>query len=116
MATAVAGLATSLWRGPVPAPAALSGCESLLAAHGRARRVVRATVGCPRAVLLGYRGQFGPARSLVRDSIRMINELGHVYGAAAMQIFAARDRRPGRGVGRGGGAAARGRGGQPAAR
>jgi tetratricopeptide (TPR) repeat protein len=89
VATAVAGLATSLWRGPAPAPAALSGCESLLAAHGGARRVVRATVGCPRAVLLGYLGEFGAARSLVRDSIRMINELGHVYGAAAMQIFAA---------------------------
>jgi class 3 adenylate cyclase/tetratricopeptide (TPR) repeat protein len=89
VATAVAGLATSLWQGPVPASAALSGCESLLAAHGGARRMVRATIGCPRAVLLGYQGQFGPARSLVRDSIRMINELGHVYGAAAMQIFAA---------------------------
>jgi hypothetical protein len=90
VATAVAGLATSLWRGPVPVAAALSGCETLLASYGGTQRVVRATVGCPHAVLLGYRGEFGPARSLVRDSIRIINELGHVYGAAAMQIFAAR--------------------------
>jgi class 3 adenylate cyclase/tetratricopeptide (TPR) repeat protein len=90
VATAVAGLAISLWRGPVPVPAALAGCEALLASYGGTRRMVRATVGCPRAVLLGYRGESGPARTLVRDSIRIINELGHVYGAAAMQIFAAR--------------------------
>ncbi|WP_377268745.1 AAA family ATPase [Peterkaempfera sp. SMS 1(5)a] len=89
LATVIGGLATSLWRGPTPAEAAMAGCGALLAEHAVGRRVVRATVNCPLAVLLAYRGTFDEARSLVQTSARIIDQLGHAYGAASMQIFAA---------------------------
>ncbi|HEX6524705.1 MAG TPA: adenylate/guanylate cyclase domain-containing protein [Streptosporangiaceae bacterium] len=89
LATVIGGLATSLWRGPAPAGRALADCRTLLAEHGNGRRAVRATVNCPRAVLFAYRGEYHKARSLVRTSTRIIAELGHSYGAATMQIFAA---------------------------
>jgi tetratricopeptide (TPR) repeat protein len=89
LATVIGGLATGFWRGPTPVEAALAGCRALLAAHAVGRRVVRATVNCPYAVLLAYRGEYGEARALVQDSIRIIEQLGHVYGAATMLIFAA---------------------------
>jgi predicted ATPase len=44
IATITGGLATSLWRGPVPAAAALNGCRALLVAHADGRRAVRAAV------------------------------------------------------------------------
>jgi class 3 adenylate cyclase/tetratricopeptide (TPR) repeat protein len=89
LATVIGGLATSLWRGPAPVETALAGCRALVAEHGYGRRAVRATVNCPRAVLFAYRGDYDKARSLVQASIGIISELGHTYGAAAMQIFAA---------------------------
>ncbi|HEU5421330.1 MAG TPA: adenylate/guanylate cyclase domain-containing protein [Streptosporangiaceae bacterium] len=89
LATIIGGLATSLWRGPAPVKAALAGCRALLAEHGAGHRAARATANCPQAVLLGYRGEYGTARALVQDSIRIIQELGHAYGAATMTIFAA---------------------------
>ncbi|QMU73257.1 adenylate/guanylate cyclase domain-containing protein [Streptacidiphilus sp. P02-A3a] len=89
LATAIGGLATSLWRGPTPATAALAGCRTLLAEHAGGRRAVRATVNCPLAVLLAYRGEFTEARALVADSVRIIGELGHAYGAASLRVFAA---------------------------
>jgi class 3 adenylate cyclase/tetratricopeptide (TPR) repeat protein len=89
LATVMGGLATSLWRGPTPVEAALVGCQELLAAHGDGRRAVRATVNCPYAVLLAYRGDYDEARDLVQASTQIISELGHAYGAATMMIFAA---------------------------
>jgi class 3 adenylate cyclase/tetratricopeptide (TPR) repeat protein len=89
LATVIGGLATSLWRGPAPVETALADCRALLAEHGHGHRAVRATVNCPRAVLFAYRGDYDKARSLVRASIGIIAELGHTYGVAAMQIFAA---------------------------
>jgi class 3 adenylate cyclase/tetratricopeptide (TPR) repeat protein len=89
LATIIGGLATSLWRGPAAVPAALAGCRALLAEHGEGRRAVRATVNCPHAVLLAYGDEHDQARLLVQGSIRIIEELGHAYGAATMMIFAA---------------------------
>jgi len=89
LATVMGGLATSLWRGPTPVEAALVGCRELLAEHGDGRRAVRATVNCPYAVLLAYRGDYDEARDLVQASTQIISELGHAYGAATMMIFAA---------------------------
>jgi class 3 adenylate cyclase/tetratricopeptide (TPR) repeat protein len=89
LAGVIGGLATSLWRGPVPVDAAVAGCQRLISEHGAGRRAVRATVNCPHAVLLAYQGEHEAARELVRASIRIISELGHAYGAAAMAIFAA---------------------------
>ena len=85
----IGGLATSLWRGPTPVEAALAGCRELLAEHGDGRRAVRATVNCPHAMLLAYRGDYDEARELVQASTQIISELGHAYGAATMMIFAA---------------------------
>lgn len=89
LATVIGGLATSLWRGPVPAEEAVDRCRMLLAEYGDGRRAVRAAVNCPHAVLLSYRGQHTEARSLVKNSIQIINDLGHAYGATTMMIFAA---------------------------
>jgi tetratricopeptide (TPR) repeat protein len=89
LATVIGSLATSLWRGPTPTDAALDGCQSLLAEHAEGRRAVRATVNCPRAVLLASRGEYDSARSLVCDATQIIEQLGHVYGTASLLIFAA---------------------------
>jgi tetratricopeptide (TPR) repeat protein len=89
LATVVGGLATSLWRGPTPVEAALAGCRALLAEHGDGHRAVRATVNCPHAVLLAYRGDYDEARALVQASLQIITELGHAYGAVTMMIFSA---------------------------
>jgi class 3 adenylate cyclase/tetratricopeptide (TPR) repeat protein len=89
LATVIGGLATSLWRGPTPVEAALAGCRELLAEHGDGRRAVRATVNCPHAMLLAYRGNYDEARELVQASTQIVSELGHAYGAATMMIFAA---------------------------
>jgi class 3 adenylate cyclase/tetratricopeptide (TPR) repeat protein len=89
LATVIGALATSLWRGPTPAPTAIAGCRALLAEHAEGRRTVRATVHCPHAILLAYRGQYGEARALVQSSIKIIEELGHAYGAGMLMIFAA---------------------------
>jgi class 3 adenylate cyclase/tetratricopeptide (TPR) repeat protein len=89
LATVIGGLAISLWRGPTPVEAALAGCGTLLAEHAEGHRAVRATVSCPRAVLLAYRGEYDEARLLVQGAIRIITELGHAYGAGTMLIFAA---------------------------
>ncbi|MGW1022904.1 AAA family ATPase [Streptomyces sp. NPDC002577] len=89
LATVIGGLATSLWRGPTPVEPALAGCHALLAEHAEGRRAVRATVSCPQAVLLAYRGGYDEARALLHGSIRIIEELGHAFGAAPSMIFAA---------------------------
>jgi class 3 adenylate cyclase/tetratricopeptide (TPR) repeat protein len=89
LATVIGGLATSLWRGPTPVEAALAGCRELLAEHGDGRRAVRATVNCPHAMLLAYRGNYDEARDLVQASTQIVSELGHAYGVATMMIFAA---------------------------
>jgi class 3 adenylate cyclase/tetratricopeptide (TPR) repeat protein len=89
IATAVGGLAASLWRGPVPAQTAMAGCRALLVEHSGGRRAVRATVNCPLAALLAGQGEFAGARELVRHSERIIGELGHASGASAVSVFAA---------------------------
>jgi class 3 adenylate cyclase/tetratricopeptide (TPR) repeat protein len=89
LATVVGGLATSLWRGPTPVEAAQAGCRALLAEHSDGHRAERATVNCPHAVLLAYRGDDDEARALVQASLQIITELGHAYGAVTMMIFAA---------------------------
>jgi class 3 adenylate cyclase/tetratricopeptide (TPR) repeat protein len=89
IATVAGGLATSLWRGPVPAQAAMAGCRALLTAHADGRRAVRATVNCPLAVLLASQGEVGAARELVRQSAQIVGELGHTFAATAVSVFAA---------------------------
>ena len=89
IATITGGLATSLWRGPVPAQAALDGCRALLVAHAGGRRAVRAVVNCPLAVLLASQGEVDAARELVRQSAQILGELGHTFAATAVSVFAA---------------------------
>jgi class 3 adenylate cyclase/tetratricopeptide (TPR) repeat protein len=89
IATLTGALATSLWRGPVPAAAATAGCRTLLAAHASGRRAVRATVSCPLAMLLASQGEIDAARELVRQSAQIVGEVGHAFAATAVSVFAA---------------------------
>lgn len=50
-AGALGAIGVSLWRGPVPVPAAVIRCRALLAAHGAGLPTVRVTLNCPLAVL-----------------------------------------------------------------
>ncbi len=59
-AGALGAIGVSLWRGPVPVPAAVIRCRALLAAHGARQPTVRVTLNCPLAVL--YALQQGPTR------------------------------------------------------
>ena len=86
-ATALGGLAVTLWLGPEPVPAAVGRCRELLAAHTGGRRAVRAALCCPLAVLLAMRGDFAEARVLVTEAQRIAEDLGVAAPQAAIQAF-----------------------------
>ncbi|MFC8452917.1 adenylate/guanylate cyclase domain-containing protein [Kitasatospora sp. NPDC057223] len=86
-ATALGGLAVTLWLGPEPVPVAVERCRGLLAAHAAGRRAVRAALCCPLAVLLAMRGDFAEARALVTEAQRIAEELGVAAPQAAIQVF-----------------------------
>ena len=86
-ATALGGLAVTLWLGPEPVPAAVERCRELLAAHTAGRRAVRAALCCPLAVLLAMRGDFAEARALVTEAQRIAEDLGVAAPQAAIQAF-----------------------------
>jgi tetratricopeptide (TPR) repeat protein len=50
---------------------------------------VRATVNCPYAVVLAYRGEFDEARARINSSTTILEQIGHAFGAAAVLVFAA---------------------------
>ncbi|WP_035844820.1 adenylate/guanylate cyclase domain-containing protein [Kitasatospora azatica] len=87
-ATALGGLAVTLWLGPEPAGAAVARCRELLAAHAGGRPAVRAALCCPLAVLLAMGGQHDEARALVAEAGRIAEELGVAAPQAAIQTFA----------------------------
>lgn len=86
-ATALGGLAVTLWLGPEPVPAAVARCRELLAGHAAGRRAVRAALCCPLAVLLAMGGDFTEARALVAEAERIAEDLGVAVPQAAIQTF-----------------------------
>ncbi|MEV4504664.1 ATP-binding protein [Streptomyces klenkii] len=87
-ATALGGLAVTLWLGPEPAPAGIARCRALLSDHAVERPAVRAALCCPLAVLLAMRTCFAEARNLVAEAERIADELGVAAPKAAIQTFA----------------------------
>ena len=82
-------LAVSLWLGPEPTAAALRRCREFMGAHLAGRRLARATVSCPMAVLLAMRGRFDAARGLLADAEQTLTDLGHRFAVPATRLFTA---------------------------
>ncbi len=87
-ATALGGLAVTLWLGPEPADTAVDRCRALLAGPGARRRAGRAAVCCPLAVLLAMRrADPAEARALLAEADRIVRELGVAGPRAAIETF-----------------------------
>jgi class 3 adenylate cyclase/tetratricopeptide (TPR) repeat protein len=87
-ATALGGLATTLWLGPGAVAQTVEECRHLLPPEGEGRRAARAAVGCPLAVLLAMRRDVAEARELVARSERIVAELGVTAPMGAIHAFA----------------------------
>ncbi|MFE2298781.1 AAA family ATPase [Streptomyces sp. NPDC059445] len=79
----------SLWRGPTPVARAVARCEELLTAHGSGRPTVRATLGCPLAVLLALQGRPEEAHERLAEAARLARGLGYAESALFIPLFAA---------------------------
>ncbi len=88
-AGALGAMGISLWRGPEPVPAAIDRCRALLAEHGPGRRTVRATLGCPLAILLALRDRPAEAHRLLAESTDLAVELGYAEAEVFIPVFAA---------------------------
>jgi hypothetical protein len=88
-AQALGAVGVSLWRGPVPVPAAIERCRALLAEHGGPRPIVQVTLGCPLAVLLALDDQDDEAHARLTEARRLADELGYAEGTVALPIFEA---------------------------
>ncbi|QMU78060.1 AAA family ATPase [Streptacidiphilus sp. PB12-B1b] len=88
-AVALGAMGISLWRGPEPVPVAVERCRELLAEHGPGRRTVRATLGCPLAMLLALRDQPAEAHRLLAESASIAGELGYAEAEVFIPVFAA---------------------------
>ncbi|AXG81740.1 adenylate/guanylate cyclase domain-containing protein [Streptomyces paludis] len=85
----VGAFGVSLWLGPEPVPAALRRCEELLATDLDGRRMARAALLCPMAVLLATRRRFEEAREQLVLASRTLHDFGHAFAAPAVTVFAA---------------------------
>ncbi|MFJ1792116.1 adenylate/guanylate cyclase domain-containing protein [Kitasatospora griseola] len=88
-ASALGAIGVSLWRGPVPAPAAVARCRELLAAQGRGRRAVRVTLNCPLAVLLALGDDETGAAACLAEAGHHAERLGYAEAAAFLPLFGA---------------------------
>jgi tetratricopeptide (TPR) repeat protein len=88
-AAALGAIGISLWRGPVPVPAALDRGRALLAEHGVGRRAVRITLNCPLAVLAALQQQWAAAHDRLAQAARLAEELGYAETRAVLPLFAA---------------------------
>lgn len=88
-AMALGALGISLWRGPLPVPRALERCRRLRAEHGAGRPVVRATLGCPSAVLLALAGEAEKASATLEEAGRLARELGYAEAGVFVPLFGA---------------------------
>ncbi|MFE7058707.1 adenylate/guanylate cyclase domain-containing protein [Streptomyces californicus] len=88
-AGALGAIGISLWRGPVPVPAAVIRCRTLLAAHGAGRPTVRVTLNCPLAVLYALQGRAGDAYGCLAEAERLAGKLGFAEAEVFLPVFRA---------------------------
>ncbi|MFJ9109366.1 adenylate/guanylate cyclase domain-containing protein [Streptomyces sp. NPDC102283] len=88
-AGALGAIGVSLWRGPVPVPAAVVRCRALLAAHGAGRPTVRVTLNCPLAVLYALHGRPDEAYRCLAEAERLAGKLGFAEAEVFLPVFRA---------------------------
>ncbi|MFH8883684.1 adenylate/guanylate cyclase domain-containing protein [Streptomyces californicus] len=88
-AGALGAIGISLWRGPVPVPAAVIRCRTLLAAHGAGRPTVRVTLNCPLAVLYALQGRAEDAYGCLAEAERLAGKLGFAEAEVFLPVFRA---------------------------
>lgn len=88
-AGALGAIGVSLWRGPVPVPAAVVRCRSLLAAHGAGRPTVRVTLNCPLAVLYALQERPDEAYRCLAEAERLAGKLGFAEAEVFLPVFRA---------------------------
>ncbi|MFK0186792.1 adenylate/guanylate cyclase domain-containing protein [Streptomyces rubiginosohelvolus] len=88
-AGALGAIGISLWRGPVPVPAAVIRCRTLLAAHGAGRPTVRVTLNCPLAVLYALQDAAEDAHSCLAEAERLAGKLGFAEAEVFLPMFRA---------------------------
>ncbi|MEU3057966.1 adenylate/guanylate cyclase domain-containing protein [Streptomyces griseus] len=88
-AGALGAIGISLWRGPVPVPAAVVRCRTLLAAHGAGRPTVRVTLNCPLAVLYALQGRAEEAQGCLAEAERLAGKLGFAEAEVFLPVFRA---------------------------
>jgi class 3 adenylate cyclase/tetratricopeptide (TPR) repeat protein len=87
LATTLGGLAYCLWRGPEPTGVALRRCDELVSRLDSLPKVARVAIDCPRAMLLAMRGRCRDGRRILRETQRILDELGQVAAGATVPIF-----------------------------
>ncbi|MFI7324026.1 AAA family ATPase [Streptomyces rubiginosohelvolus] len=88
-AGALGAIGISLWRGPVPVPAAVIRCRALLAAHGAGRPTVRVTLNCPLAVLYALQDAGEDAHGCLAEAERLAGKLGFAEAEVFLPMFRA---------------------------
>ncbi|MFI7287078.1 adenylate/guanylate cyclase domain-containing protein [Streptomyces anulatus] len=88
-AGALGAIGVSLWRGPVPVPAAVVRCRTLLAAHGAGRPTVRVTLNCPLAVLYALQERPDEAYRCLAEAERLAGKLGFAEADVFLPVFRA---------------------------
>ncbi|MGW1293635.1 adenylate/guanylate cyclase domain-containing protein [Streptomyces sp. NPDC002533] len=88
-AGALGVIGISLWRGPVPVPAAVIRCRTLLAAHGAGRPTVRVTLNCPLAVLYALQDRGEEAYGALAEAERLAGKLGFAEAEVFLPMFRA---------------------------
>ncbi|MGW6721109.1 adenylate/guanylate cyclase domain-containing protein [Streptomyces sp. NPDC054995] len=88
-AGALGAIGISLWRGPVPVPAAVIRCRTLLATHGAGRPTVRVTLNCPLAVLYALQDAAEEAYGCLAEAERLAGKLGFAEAEVFLPMFRA---------------------------
>ncbi|MFH9615036.1 adenylate/guanylate cyclase domain-containing protein [Streptomyces pratensis] len=88
-AGALGAIGISLWRGPVPAPEAVTRCRALLAAHGEGRPTVRLTLNCPLAVLYALQDRPREARACLAEAQDLAGTLRFAEAEVFLPVFGA---------------------------
>ncbi|MDJ1643075.1 adenylate/guanylate cyclase domain-containing protein [Streptomyces pakalii] len=88
-AGALGAIGISLWRGPVPVPAAVIRCRTLLAVHGAGRPTVRVTLNCPLAVLYALQDAAEDAHGCLAEAERLAGKLGFAEAEVFLPVFRA---------------------------
>ncbi|MEU8452475.1 adenylate/guanylate cyclase domain-containing protein [Streptomyces globisporus] len=88
-AGALGAIGISLWRGPVPVPAAVIRCRTLLATHGAGRPTVRVTLNCPLAVLYALQDAAEDAYGCLAEAERLAGKLGFAEAEVFLPMFRA---------------------------